>query len=82
MELKEAIEILELHNKWRTDKEDIYTQLNSKDITKAIDIVLQAVRNIGDFRSVSIQFHCEKEANNFGCNTQCDHCKELDVDEY
>ena len=40
MKLKKAIEILELHNKWRRDNEGIYKMANPKELGIAIDTVV------------------------------------------
>jgi hypothetical protein len=47
MKLKQAIEILETHNKWRRGDDNV-PMTNPKDIGIAIDIVVKHVKNSGD----------------------------------
>lgn len=44
MTIKQAIEILDTHNKWRRDDEGAYTMADPKELGKAIDKIIEFSR--------------------------------------
>lgn len=44
MELKKAIEILELHNKWRRDNDSKYEIADPKELGIAIDVIINEIK--------------------------------------
>lgn len=58
MKIKEAIEILDNHNKWRRDHENKYIMANPKELGISIDIVLNEIEDLK--HHVEILQHEEK----------------------
>ena len=46
MDIKKAIKILELHNKWRRDNDGKYEMAEPKELGKAIDLVVSEFKNL------------------------------------
>lgn len=46
MNIEKAIEILELHNKWRRDNDGKYEMAEPKELGKAIDLVVSEFKNL------------------------------------
>lgn len=46
MNIEKAIEILELHNKWRRDNDGEYEMVEPKELGKAIDSVVSEFKNL------------------------------------
>jgi hypothetical protein len=45
MNIEKAVEILELHNKWRRDNDGKYEMAEPKELGKAIDLVVSEFKN-------------------------------------
>lgn len=45
MTTREAIELLELHNKWRRDETGIYKMQSSTEIGIAIDVLIKKIKD-------------------------------------
>ena len=46
MTIEKAIEILELHNKWRRDDDGKYEMAEPKELGEAIDLVISELKNL------------------------------------
>lgn len=46
MDIKKAIKILELHNKWRRDNEGKYKMEDPKELGVAIDLVINELKKL------------------------------------
>ena len=69
MDIKQAIEILETHNRWRRG-DDTVPMLKPKDIGIAIDVVVEHVKNNVVLEDVIVcdNFKCDNKAEYFYCN--------------
>tara|TARA_R110000803_G_scaffold177542_1_gene239907 strand:- start:10 stop:261 length:252 start_codon:yes stop_codon:yes gene_type:complete len=82
MDIKQAIGILETHNRWRRG-EDLEPMLSPRDIGIAIDIVVEHIKNNGVLDNVSISeaevcLHCGSDAIiNFGFAKKCSDCRKM-----
>lgn len=46
MTIKQAIEIVELHNKWRRDNDNKFKMADPKELGIALDILVGVVKNV------------------------------------
>jgi len=79
MDIKQAVGILETHNRWRRD-EGLEPMLKPRDIGIAIDIVIEHVKNnIVSYDVIQSDFLCDRECSGENkCDEQCYMCADME----
>ena len=74
MDLKQAVRILEAHNRWRRG-EDVEPMVEPSGIGFAIDTLIEHVKNNGVLDDVIRSYECIMDSDNPNCDCEINQCK-------